>query len=67
MKNSILIEFARNVRLRRHEMDLTQEELAEKANLHVNYIGGIERAVRNPSLRSIVAIALKISVKDHFP
>lgn len=66
---SILIDFAKNVRNRRHAQELTQEELAEKANLHVNYIGGIERATRNPTLETIVSIAraLKISPKDLMP
>lgn len=65
-KSPILIEFARKVRLRRYELQLTQEQLAERANFHVNYIGGIERSTRNPSLTSIVALAnaLEISPKD---
>ncbi len=52
--------------MRRHELRLTQEELAEKADFHVNFIGGIERASRNPSLTSLVKLAkaLKTSLKD---
>lgn len=56
-KNPILLEFARKVRIRRYELGLTQEQLAEKANFHVNFIGGIERATRNPSLTSVVKIS----------
>lgn len=56
-KNPILVEFAARVRNRRHALLLTQEQLAELANFHVNYIGGVERAMRNPSLTSIVALA----------
>lgn len=68
-KSVILIEFAAKVRKRRHELMLTQEQLAEKANFHVNYVGGIERATRNPSLESIVtlALALSLSPKDLMP
>lgn len=68
-RSPILVEFARKVRLRRHELNLTQEELAERANFHVNYIGGIERALKNPSLESIVALAkaLEISPRDLLP
>lgn len=56
-KSLILVEFAKKIRLRRHELGLTQEQLAELADFHVNYIGGIERAERNPSLESIVILA----------
>lgn len=68
-KSSILVNFAKKVRLRRHELGLTQEELAERADFHVNYIGGIERAERNASIESIVALAkaLEISPKDLMP
>lgn len=68
-KSPILIEFATKVRLRRYELGLTQEQLAEKANFHVNYIGGIERSERNASIESIVTLAraLGISPKDLMP
>lgn len=56
-KDPILVAFAATVRKRRYALSLTQEELAERANFHVNYIGGIERAERNPSLTSLVALA----------
>ena len=56
-KNPILIEFAANIRNRRYSLNLTQEQLAERANFHVNYIGGIERSERNPSLTSLLALA----------
>ncbi len=37
-KDTVLIEFAKQVRKHRHRLELTQEELAEKSDLHVNYI-----------------------------
>ncbi len=68
-KDPILVAFAAKVRNRRRELNLTQEELAENVDFHVNYIGGIERAERNPSLISLVALAkgLKCSIKDLVP
>jgi transcriptional regulator with XRE-family HTH domain len=68
-KDPILIEFARKVRKRRYELELTQEELAEKGGFHTNFIGGIERATRNPSLVSILKLAeaLKIPAKSLLP
>ncbi len=35
----------------------TQEEVAHRAGVHVTYLSGIERGVRNPSLKNIRAIA----------
>ena len=60
--------FGRAVRRRRDELELSQEGLAEKADLHRTYIGDIERGVRNPTIRSIVKIiwALDISLSDFF-
>ena len=64
-KSPVIEEFARKVRLRRYRLGLTQEQLAERANFHVNYIGGIERVSANPLLKAfILARALEISPKD---
>ena len=68
-KDPILVAFAAEVRKRRYDLSLTQEALAERANFHVNYIGGIERAERNPSLTSIASLAkgLGCLLKDLLP
>lgn len=46
-----------NVRTRREALRQSQEELADRAGIDVRYLGGIERAQRNPSLKVITAIA----------
>jgi len=56
-KNSVLAAFGSNVRKAREKKELTQEGLAEKADLDQTYISGIERGVRNPSVLSIVRLA----------
>ncbi len=61
-KNPILVHFAKKVRSRRYELGLTQEQLAELSEFHVNYIGGIERATRNPSLTSIIQLAKALKI-----
>jgi transcriptional regulator with XRE-family HTH domain len=45
---------------------LTQKMLAEKADLHPNYIGLIERQQRNVSVLTLnkIAQALKIGIKN---
>jgi len=45
------------IRLRRKELGLTQENLAEKAELSVSYMGAIERGEKLPSLESFIRIA----------
>ena len=49
--------FGKHLRDLRRQQDLTQEEVAHRADLHVTYLSGIERGVRNPSLKNIRAIA----------
>lgn len=68
-KSQIRITFGQNVRLRRHEIDMTIEELAEAADLNHNYIGSVERGERNIGLENIIAIAkaLKCHAKDLMP
>ena len=45
-----------SIRLIRKQKGYTQEYLAEKANLHYSYIGGIERGERNISLETLEKI-----------
>lgn len=56
-KDSTLRKFGDNVRTRREAQDLSQEQLAERADLDRTYISGVERGVRNLSLISVVRIA----------
>ena len=68
MKENILIRFGKKVREHRLSLGLSQEELAERAEVHRTYIGMIERAEKNITLVSIekVARALDIKIRDLF-
>ncbi len=55
--------FGKQVRKLRLERDLSQEKLAELANLHRNYVGGVERGERNIAIINIVALAHALRVK----
>jgi transcriptional regulator with XRE-family HTH domain len=61
-KKRILISFGNNVRERRKEKGLSQEELSFKADLHRTYIGMIERAEKNITLTNIEKIAKALDV-----
>jgi transcriptional regulator with XRE-family HTH domain len=52
---------ASNVRSRRKELRLSQEELAHRVGVDVRYLGGIERMQENPSLKVIVALAMALN------
>ena len=52
-----LAALGRNLRASRQKRSLTQEKLAELAELDPTYISGIERGIRNPSLLSLLRIA----------
>jgi len=51
-----------NVRRRREALDLTQETLAERADLDQTYISGIERGLRNPGIINVAKLAKALQV-----
>jgi len=48
---------AKNVRAGREKLKLSQEALAERADMHWTFISGVERGKFNLSLSSLVRIA----------
>ena len=57
---------AENVRAFRKEHGLSQEELADRCELHRTYIGSVEREERNVSLSTLEVLsqALGVSVAE---
>ena len=68
MKKAILVKFGKRIREVRTERGLSQEALADIANVHRTYIGMVERAEKNITLLNIqkLAKALKIDIKELF-
>ncbi|MFG1301944.1 helix-turn-helix transcriptional regulator [Xanthobacter sp. V3C-3] len=57
-----------NVQKLRRDRDLSQEELAHRANVHQTYLSGVESGKRNPSVMVLerIAIALEVDISDFF-
>jgi len=63
MHSSTVIKcFGASVRKLRHSLGISQEELAERADLHRTYITDIERGARNPTLITIKKLAKGLGV-----
>jgi transcriptional regulator with XRE-family HTH domain len=52
-----------NLRRLRHDMKMTQEELADRAGLSTRYIGAIERANKSASVTVLGRIAEALGVE----
>ncbi len=65
-RSDLAAHFGASVRRLRFRLGISQEELADRANLHRTYIAGIERGGRNITLKSLekLARALQVSVVE---
>jgi len=68
MKKDVLVKFGKKVKEQRLKMGLSQEKLAARAKVHRTYIGMIERAEKNITLKNInkIATALNMELSDMF-
>lgn len=53
---------ARNLRKLRQKSGLTQEELADRANLNRNYVGMIEREENSPTVDALEQLSIALDV-----
>ena len=61
----ILNSFGNHLKKVRHEVGLSQEEMAHRANRHATYISGVESGKRNPSITFVYQIADALGVQAH--
>lgn len=66
--DSFYIKLGKNIKRCREKAHLTQEQLAEKAGISLDFMGKIEVNISKPSLDTIfkLAIALNISPAEFF-
>lgn len=62
---ALVAVFAQNVRQRRLELDLSQEELAERAGVHRTYVGMLERGEKNVTIYNIGRIAEALGLEPY--
>lgn len=62
----LLALLAKNVRILRKEINLSQEELAFECDIDRTYISKVERGIANPSLLVLFKIAnvLKVEIEE---
>jgi transcriptional regulator with XRE-family HTH domain len=56
------------IRKLREEVEISQETLAERADLHRNYVGGVERGERDIGITALgqIVSALGLSLAEFF-
>jgi transcriptional regulator with XRE-family HTH domain len=60
--SSLRALFAQNLKLLRRKQDVSQEQLAELADLHRTYVSSVERGERNISLDNIEKLAKALNL-----
>ena len=63
LNSTVLLKFGKKVKAERNKQNISQEELASRADLHRTYIGMVERAERNITLLNIEKIANALGIK----
>lgn len=65
---TVIDTIAERIRERRKVLGLTQEKLAERAGLSVNYLAQLEISDKTPSLKTLASLAsaLEIEIADFF-
>jgi transcriptional regulator with XRE-family HTH domain len=61
--NPDIIKIIKKLRNERRQKEISQEQLANLAGLHRNYVGKIERLENSPSMDSIIKIARALKIK----
>ncbi len=60
------VELGKKLREARNKAGLTQEALAEKADIGVMYLGEIERGVKMPSMKIFIKIIIALDISADY-
>ncbi|WP_187432000.1 helix-turn-helix transcriptional regulator [Roseobacter fucihabitans] len=65
---SVQSRVSKNIQRIRREKELSQEDVAHRANIHQTYLSGVETGKRNPSILVVerIAKALNVDVSEIF-
>ena len=66
MEEHIIKAFGERIRLIRFAKKWTQQQLSEKAGLHVNCIGRIERGIYDPSLTTLIKLCKALEMHPSY-
>ena len=66
LNNDFYLKLGLNIKKYRNKLSISQQELADRVNLSLNFIGKIEVAFSKPSLETLIKIAeaLEITVSE---
>lgn len=59
----LLVGLGEAIRDRRDELGVSQERLGLESGVHRNYIGGIERAERRPTVATVAKLATTLGTR----
>lgn len=59
---NVYVRIGWNLKRLRRERDLTQEEFSNDSGFDRGYVSGVERGVRNPSVKALAKIAATLHV-----
>lgn len=67
-ENELYISLGKQIKYLREKAGLTQEKLAEKSGISLDYLGKIEVNINKPGLKTLIKIssALNIPIKNLF-
>jgi transcriptional regulator with XRE-family HTH domain len=62
-RNPLLVGLGEAIRDLRDELGVSQERLGLESGVHRNYIGGIERAERRPTIATVAKLATTLGTR----
>lgn len=62
-QDPVVRRIGRTIRSLRLKQKMSQEEYAERADVHRNYVGLVERGERTPNLRNLIKLAKGFGLK----